>query len=131
MKSENQSLSDAVRKHCKECSGGSVKEVRLCPATECFLWRFRFGKKPAAVIRERGSSFSPYLRKRNFREDGVFGPDKEASFCEGLRNGRFSKKNPCFSGVFSKNPEFPVGMVHQKEQQEKPVEKTDTAKRDN
>jgi hypothetical protein len=35
--------SDAVRKKCLECAGGSPKEVTLCHIVDCPLWPYRFG----------------------------------------------------------------------------------------
>jgi hypothetical protein len=34
----------AIRKHCIDCCGETALEVRLCPATGCNLYPFRFGK---------------------------------------------------------------------------------------
>jgi len=36
----------SIRNKCLDCSGGSYKEVRLCPSTDCDLWPYRFGKRP-------------------------------------------------------------------------------------
>jgi len=36
----------SIRKWCIECSGGSFKEVRLCPSKNCPLYLFRMGKRP-------------------------------------------------------------------------------------
>ena len=36
----------AIRLKCLDCSGGSPKEVRLCPAFGCPLWPYRMGKRP-------------------------------------------------------------------------------------
>lgn len=36
----------AIRKKCLECSAGQIKEVELCPITDCALYPFRFGKNP-------------------------------------------------------------------------------------
>ena len=36
----------AIRKKCIDCSGGSLKEVRLCQVTECELYPFRMGRNP-------------------------------------------------------------------------------------
>jgi len=52
----------AVRKHCLDCSGGSSKCVRYCPCDglhsgRCFLWPFRFGKRPATAARAHGPEF--------------------------------------------------------------------------
>lgn len=35
--------SQAIRKHCIECSGGNRAEVRNCTVTQCYLYRFRMG----------------------------------------------------------------------------------------
>ncbi len=37
-------LWSAIRNKCKECSGGSTKEVKLCPIEDCPLYLYRFGK---------------------------------------------------------------------------------------
>lgn len=34
---------EAIRKHCVECSGGQVKEVRNCTVKKCYLYRYRMG----------------------------------------------------------------------------------------
>jgi len=33
----------AIAKYCKECSGGSSKEVTLCSIFDCPLWEYRCG----------------------------------------------------------------------------------------
>lgn len=33
----------AIRAKCLDCMCGSVKEVRLCPATDCPLYPYRLG----------------------------------------------------------------------------------------
>lgn len=38
----------AIRAKCLDCSGGSTKEVRLCPVTTCALWPYRMGRRPRA-----------------------------------------------------------------------------------
>ncbi len=37
----------SIRKKCLDCSGGLPKEVRSCPANDCPLHPYRFGKNPA------------------------------------------------------------------------------------
>ena len=39
----------AIRAKCLECSNGSYKEVRLCPASECPLYAYRFGHRPKGI----------------------------------------------------------------------------------
>lgn len=36
----------AIRRQCLQCVGNSPKEVRMCPATECYLFAFRQGHDP-------------------------------------------------------------------------------------
>src|SRR5215831_147637 len=36
----------AVRRHCLWCCDGSANEVRLCAATGCPMYPFRFGRRP-------------------------------------------------------------------------------------
>jgi len=31
----------AIKAKCKDCSGGSTQEVRICPVKKCPLWQFR------------------------------------------------------------------------------------------
>lgn len=40
----------AIRLKCLDCCCGQVKEVRLCSATRCPLWRFRLGKEETVEI---------------------------------------------------------------------------------
>ena len=42
----------AIRQYCIECCRESINEVRECPATECILHPFRFGKNPFRATRE-------------------------------------------------------------------------------
>ena len=44
MKGRKLSEAQAIRKHCIECSGGSVKEVEECNIKNCYLYDFRMGK---------------------------------------------------------------------------------------
>ena len=39
----------AIRAKCLDCCCGSWKEVRLCPADDCPIWPYRFGKRPETV----------------------------------------------------------------------------------
>lgn len=36
----------AIRAKCVECSGGSLKEVQMCPIKKCSLHPFRLGENP-------------------------------------------------------------------------------------
>jgi hypothetical protein len=36
----------AIRAKCLDCCGGQPSEVRKCPAIECPLYRYRFGRNP-------------------------------------------------------------------------------------
>ena len=37
----------SIREKCIDCSGGQLKEVRLCPVTDCALYPYRMGKRPS------------------------------------------------------------------------------------
>ena len=39
----------AIREKCLDCSGGSYREVRLCPVQNCALHPYRMGKRPTKV----------------------------------------------------------------------------------
>ena len=42
---ERVSRSKAIRLKCLDCCCGQFAEVRMCPATECPLWRYRMGRE--------------------------------------------------------------------------------------
>lgn len=42
--------SKAIKGYCLECSGGSAKEVTMCPIPDCSLYPFRFGNSPKSVV---------------------------------------------------------------------------------
>lgn len=42
----------AIRAYCKECSGNSTAEIKMCPVHNCPLYPFRFGKNPYRHRRE-------------------------------------------------------------------------------
>ena len=52
MADKPRTFSKAIRAYCLDCCGGSANEVKLCPAKECPLWDFRFGKNPNKQKRE-------------------------------------------------------------------------------
>jgi len=53
----------AIRKKCVECSGGSWKEARACPCTDCSLWAFRLGKKPQEADAGPYKEYRPRKKK--------------------------------------------------------------------
>lgn len=36
----------SIHLYCVDCTGGSIKELRLCPCFSCPLYAYRFGKSP-------------------------------------------------------------------------------------
>ena len=36
----------SIRKKCRDCCCGQVKEIELCTVTDCPLYPYRFGKRP-------------------------------------------------------------------------------------
>jgi len=65
----------AIRAKCLECSNGSVREVRLCPITDCNLYPFRMGR-------------NPYIKKRELS------PEQRKIISERLANSRRNQKTP-------------------------------------
>lgn len=39
----------AIRAKCMDCSCYQLREVRLCPVTQCHLWPYRMGKRPKEI----------------------------------------------------------------------------------
>ena len=37
---------NAIREYCKDCSAGSLKEIRLCNQVDCPLFPYRMGRRP-------------------------------------------------------------------------------------
>jgi len=71
-----------IREHCLGCCGGSPKEVKCCPITDCELWPVRFGCKPKAAVRRLGTNGKGLLDESNFREGAKFGPERSISELE-------------------------------------------------
>jgi hypothetical protein len=69
----------AMREYCLDCCGGSRKEVKLCPSTDCSLWPYRFGKNPYSTrvmseeqreqARERMKAMLEAKRTANLRSE--------------------------------------------------------------
>lgn len=57
----------AIRAHCLDCCNLDPREVRLCPAKECPLWRYRMGKDPETVERGRKRDTS-HLKAFGFQQ---------------------------------------------------------------
>lgn len=62
----------AIRLKCIDCCCGSAAEVKFCPAYNCPLHDFRFGK-------------NPFRKKREYTEE------QKATMAERLVNARNSK----------------------------------------
>lgn len=56
-----------IKEYCINCCGGSIYEVKNCPATQCELYPFRLGKNPYSTPRvmteEQRKEASERLRK--------------------------------------------------------------------
>lgn len=50
LKTKNLTGMSAIREKCLECSAWSFKDVKLCPAKDCALYPFRFGRYPKKGI---------------------------------------------------------------------------------
>ena len=42
----------AIKRKCKECSGGLVQYVEECGISECSIWPFRFGMMPEEAAKQ-------------------------------------------------------------------------------
>jgi hypothetical protein len=42
----------AIRKKCWNCSGGQVKEIRLCPIPSSALWPYRMERRPGIMPKQ-------------------------------------------------------------------------------
>lgn len=62
----------AIKAKCYDCCAYQLNEVKLCPATRCPLWHFRFGN-------------SPYLKKELSEE-------KRKAIGQRLKEAREKKK---------------------------------------
>ena len=56
--SERIGRAKAIRLKCLDCCCGQPSEVRLCPCTDCPLWRFRMG-------REEDDGLKPKRKKKD------------------------------------------------------------------
>lgn len=52
---KNRTPVKAIRAYCLDCACGSMLEVRLCPAINCPLFRYRMGKRPKTADILQGS----------------------------------------------------------------------------
>jgi len=57
-----QSPLQAIKKKCLDCVCFQKKEVKLCPADDCPLWVFRFGKNP--FLKGKRGSKANILKQR-------------------------------------------------------------------
>jgi len=70
----------AIRAKCLDCSCGQVKEVELCPITDCALYPFRFGKNP--YRKERTEAQRQIAREtalKNFSRGNPHADDSETN----------------------------------------------------
>ena len=77
----------AIRKNCLICSGGSSEEVRQCPITDCPVYPYRFGKRPATA--------EAHFEKLKAIREGVEPPKKSRSLSTKVsrgEDGRLKKK---------------------------------------
>jgi hypothetical protein len=53
-----------IRKHCLDCSCGSINEVKNCIVDTCLLRPYRFGTNPFTKKREYTEEQKEVMRKR-------------------------------------------------------------------
>jgi hypothetical protein len=62
----------AIREKCLDCMGGSYREVRLCPITDCSLHVYRLGRNPQRSKRKsEKASEMPLVGKKAVAERAV------------------------------------------------------------
>ena len=55
----------SIREYCLDCSNGSSHEVKFCPAKECPLYPYRFGKNPNIKLSEETKRKRAQQLKKN------------------------------------------------------------------
>lgn len=80
----------AIRAKCLDCMCGSANEGRLCPATDCSLYPFRFGKNPCTTrnytdeqreaMRERLAKINSERKTTTSRRDPYRAEVSESSY---------------------------------------------------
>lgn len=50
----------AIRAKCLDCCCGSSVEVKLCPATDCPLFVYRFGHRPRIDSNAENADVAPH-----------------------------------------------------------------------
>lgn len=80
MESKTLTPLQAIRKNCLICGGGSSEEVRLCPITDCPVYPYRFGKRPATAE-------AHFARLKAIRE-GVEPPKKNGCLSTKVTRGK-------------------------------------------
>lgn len=61
----------AIRAKCLDCCCGQQAEVRECPAGDCPLHRYRFGKNPSRA--DKGGNAAALAKARLSRESLTHG----------------------------------------------------------
>ena len=101
----------AIRRHCLWCANDQVQEVNLCPAVECPLHAYRFGKMPEI----QNPSPLGAIRKRCL--DCVAGSYQEVATCATisctLHMFRFGK-NPNYGDGKRSGARSKIGRLMQK-----------------
>ena len=54
----------AIRAKCKDCMCDQVREIELCPITDCALYPYRFGRNPYLKPREYTEEQREAMRER-------------------------------------------------------------------
>lgn len=58
----------AIKAKCLDCCCGQLNEVKLCPAVDCPLFEFRFGKNPyhtRQLTEEQRQAYAEHMKKIN------------------------------------------------------------------
>jgi len=90
----------AIRKHCLDCCCGSSKAVKYCTCdgingTRCFLWPFRFGKRPKTLARK---GLGWLLDPRQMPSADISLDEVGNGECPGSQSGGVSEKSASAAG---------------------------------
>ncbi len=83
--SRRRSPYQAIRTKCVDCSGGSYREVTLCPVVDCPLWAWRLGVHPETAERKYPHLLNAQLIERVVsKADAIVGSNSAADIIKYL-----------------------------------------------
>ena len=69
MKTKKLTPCQSIKKYCKEqCCANDLKSWKNCTAVNCYLWPYRFGKRPTASDIEKQNEHEKRIATPSFFE---------------------------------------------------------------